>query len=1260
MKLKQVKKHLIMFTIILNIFTFPIFLTALNHEAICLTDPTISSKIIDSIQLSNYQPEKGLTVLFDVFHDNDSDSIAENYLDFKNCIQDLEINIYELNNTITMETIHESSLLILPDIEKELSQEEIQAITNYVLQGKSLLIIGNDDEDFNNQTITNLLQQINIPINISGTISGIQQVNASFEHPITSGLKNIYMNSPITFNVSPPAYTILEKNGKPVAAVWSKIGKIVIIGDEEAFTNYIDMNEQFCKQLVEWLLKPVVVLNVEDEVSAIQGEHTNITITLNNTDTTSKSVKILLNCTDINILSQINITIPPLQSKTEKITLNISDNIDANTYQIALKLYIDKHQIWSSILNLKIEPMVEVTAPLNIKMYQGDTFNLSITLRNRRTVQINGTLIVNGTILEKSPQKIQVSLKPGEEKILNIELKCKESTQAGLYEIFVYFKVNNKIITITTIPTSVSNAIEIEEPINVPQTIIQNKIYKITFKARNLRQESVNITIKFLGDFTRTPESKITLKPGENQVEVEFKYISQNILDFGSKRMILEIFFAEVLILSKEFNLSVKPSVFSILILVGLPATASLTVVSSMFLRFREKGKKRKKLINLLITRRYTPLKEIIEVTGFKRKEALEELKKIEKNKIINGYFDEETETFVILDKQLLQDLVNEIKNAGIISLATLRSKFGIYEKYLMKLIDQIVMKGALNGIFSTDKSKFMIFDALEEEISNYINKQGFTTIPSICEYFGIPEQILMDIIKKALKEERIEAHILDDKRIYTLNGLKNLLIEKINKKGIIDIKKLSAAVNLPENLILSTLRKLEDEGSAFSFIDDTTGLYTLISGNIGAQILRDLKTKGRTTIRMIQLTTGLTPEKISEIIKSIAQYYDINIIKSADGQEIFTEDFVASKLKEILFQAEEADLREISAKINVSFYDVTKIVEKLIGKGDLIGALTPTKDKYIKEITYITPPARKEIPTYPKLETVEEPQIVREYDFAGGNVRFKVAVRNLTSLVINDVEVRLNIPKEFRLVNILPSNLERDLNKGTILIGNISPGESFGVEYYLEPIACGRSKIAGIVSYKSATGELKATVIRPKEVQIKCPLVFKPEEANIAMVRNLYTKIKVKDYKRFGLNIPAQEAFELLNETIMKYDVQQIELNIHSEKPFKAEAWFYTRTKVLNNPVIMRTKVLEEQGYLDVEITCPDTSELTGLLAKISEDFKNLVKQRKNLIIHGAFGPFKELRCKCGAPLPALPTRTKPVRCQYCGTQWIYEDLEG
>jgi len=389
MKLKQVKKHLIMFTIILNIFTFPIFLTALNHEAICLTDPTISSKIIDSIQLSNYQPEKGLTVLFDVFHDNDSDSIAENYLDFKNCIQDLEINIYELNNTITMETIHESSLLILPDIEKELSQEEIQAITNYVLQGKSLLIIGNDDEDFNNQTITNLLQQINIPINISGTISGIQQVNASFEHPITSGLKNIYMNSPITFNVSPPAYTILEKNGKPVAAVWSKIGKIVIIGDEEAFTNYIDMNEQFCKQLVEWLLKPVVVLNVEDEVSAIQGEHTNITITLNNTDTTSKSVKILLNCTDINILSQINITIPPLQSKTEKITLNISDNIDANTYQIALKLYIDKHQIWSSILNLKIEPMVEVTAPLNIKMYQGDTFNLSITLRNKPSNRTN-------------------------------------------------------------------------------------------------------------------------------------------------------------------------------------------------------------------------------------------------------------------------------------------------------------------------------------------------------------------------------------------------------------------------------------------------------------------------------------------------------------------------------------------------------------------------------------------------------------------------------------------------------------------------------------------------------------------------------------------------------------------------------------------------------------------------------------------------------------------------------------------------------
>lgn len=1258
MKLNTPKKYIIIFTITLNIFMFLVLSTVFNHEIFCLSVPNAAWSTTNIFQISNYQPESKPIIIFDVFHDEDSDSIKGNYLEFKNYIRDIGANIYELNDTISSETLHESNLLILPDIEKELLQQEIQEITNYVLQGKSLLIIG-DDVSFNNKTISNLLQQMGVTVNITGSIGGIQQVNiTNQQHPATKNLKNLFMNTPITLSVKEPAYTILEVNGNPVGAVWSKVGKIVIIGDEELFTTFID--EIFSKQLVQWLIMPTVILNIEEHVSAVQGEYANITLTLNNTDITSKKVKISFSCPEINLLHQINTTISPLQNKIEKLTINIPENIDANTYQIYLKLRIEEHQIWSTTMNLEIKPMIEVVAPLNIRIYQGDTFSILITLRNLRTVQVNGTLIINGTILENSPTLIQISLKPEEELPLNIELRCKDSIQTGLYEISVYFKVNNETITATTIPTSVSNAIEIEEPINVPQTIIQNKMYTITFKARNLRREPINMTVKISGDFTEVPEAKITLEPGENQVEVEFKYTPKNVLDFGSKKMVLQIFFANILIFRKEFNLSVKPSIFSILILVGFPTTVSSMVVASMFLRFREKRKKRQKLINLLITRRYTPLKEIIDATGFKRKEAIEELRKIEKNKIINGYFDEETETFVILDKKLLEDLVNEIKNTGIISLTTLRSKFGIFEKYLVKLIDQMISKGALNGIFSIDKTKFMLFDALEEEIPNYINRQGFTTISSVCEHFSIPEQIVVDIIKRAIKEERIEAHIMDDKRIYTLNGLKNLLKEKIDKKGIIDIKELSTAINLPENLILNALRKLEEEGLAFSFIDERTGLYTLISGNIGAQILRDLKTKGRTTIRMIQLVTGLTSEKIFEIIRSIAQYYDISIIKSADGQEIFTEDLVANRLKEILFQIEEADLREISAKINIPFYDVTKVVEKLIRKGELIGTISPTKDKYIKEITVIPSATRKEILTYPRPETVEEPQILREYDFAGGNVRFKVVVRNLTPLVINEVEVRLNIPKEFRLVNILPSSLERDLNKGTISIGNLGPGESLGVEYYLEPVACGRSKITGIVSYKSATGELKASVIRPKEVQIKCPLVFKPEEANIAMVRNLYARIKTRDYKRFGLNIAAREAFELLNETVMKYDVQRIELNILSEKPFKAEAWFYTRTKVLNNPVIIRTKVQEERGCLDAEIACPDTSELTGLLAKISEDFKNLVKQRTNLIIHGAFGPFKELRCKCGAPLPMLPTRTRPVQCQYCGAQWIYDDLEG
>ncbi|NVM30078.1 MAG: hypothetical protein HWN65_14640 [Candidatus Helarchaeota archaeon] len=283
--------------------------------------------------------------------------------------------------------------------------------------------------------------------------------------------------------------------------------------------------------------------------------------------------------------------------------------------------------------------------------------------------------------------------------------------------------------------------------------------------------------------------------------------------------------------------------------------------------------------------------------------------------------------------------------------------------------------------------------------------------------------------------------------------------------------------------------------------------------------------------------------------------------------------------------------------------------------------------------------------------------EAVRDFDYVGGQVRFKIAVRNKSELVVTNIGVDLDIPPEFQLIRILPEASVDDLKRGLSKIDKLMPNSSQGIDYYLEPVACGTGAVAGLVKYQDAQGTYGSIPVKPREIAIKCPLIFTPEEANIAMIRNL-TKNLTSDYRRWALPTNPPDSFTFLHDLVNQFEVNHIQAFQISGDPYKVESWYYTRTKTTNHPIAIQIVVSEQTNTIDLTIACEDMSELTGLLAKMSEDFREKIYGKLHVDLKPVFGSLKELICDCGSPLSRLPSDSEVVTCNSCNKTYSWEML--
>ncbi|MHA1271257.1 MAG: hypothetical protein ACTSPY_15805 [Candidatus Helarchaeota archaeon] len=239
------------------------------------------------------------------------------------------------------------------------------------------------------------------------------------------------------------------------------------------------------------------------------------------------------------------------------------------------------------------------------------------------------------------------------------------------------------------------------------------------------------------------------------------------------------------------------------------------------------------------------------------------------------------------------------------------------------------------------------------------------------------------------------------------------------------------------------------------------------------------------------------------------------------------------------------------------------------------------------------------------KKKSIEKEQILpvsktkikalREYDYVGGNIHFKVAVQNNSALTISKINVLLSSSPQF--------NVKENLKEIEFLV----PGESRGVDFILEPNTCGKSQVYATISYSDATGQPKSLVIEPKEIWIKCPLV-QPKGVTEKELEEWKKTLKKGTHiiEVNGLN--SEKLFEIAYNQISTLDLTQI---IYDKK--NLHTIFSGVAKVTGTKIIVEVKIFLEKRII-INIWANNLKQATGFLSYIKNLINLSIKNAKKI----------------------------------------------
>ncbi len=212
--------------------------------------------------------------------------------------------------------------------------------------------------------------------------------------------------------------------------------------------------------------------------------------------------------------------------------------------------------------------------------------------------------------------------------------------------------------------------------------------------------------------------------------------------------------------------------------------------------------------------------------------------------------------------------------------------------------------------------------------------------------------------------------------------------------------------------------------------------------------------------------------------------------------------------------------------------------------------------------------------------ETVDTLSIKREFDYVGGNIRFKVALNNTSNMSISNISVTLTPSDQF----FWEDSIQR--------VPILPPNNSRGVDFTLIPNTCGKSTIFGAVSYQDAYGNAHTITIPPKEIAIKCPLVI-PQTMSEYEINKWIKTLKKSTTKIDYGDISQNQAFNIALSQIKALDLSKV-----NENKQELSTLYSGKVKVTGQEIVVKLSM--DQPNIMIEVWANDLTQTTGLLAYI------------------------------------------------------------
>ncbi len=503
-------------------------------------------------------------------------------------------------------------------------------------------------------------------------------------------------------------------------------------------------------------------------------------------------------------------------------------------------------------------------------------------------------------------------------------------------------------------------------------------------------------------------------------------------------------------------------------------------------------------------------------------------------SKTIEGFLDTKNKMFVHLTPPIEAQLVADLHSQGYLDLDAIKTELKTSPSTTTRIMIELIRKNKFRGAFTNQKNRYFLEAGLTKLILQEIQNQGKVNHADLAKKYDIAEGNVKNYIMALMKNKLLKAYFADSGKITISeeeldNDIENFCIQK----GVFMLTSLANNLKIAPELARRALFQLIQKG-----------------------LIRGIFTQNHEFI---------TEEKLSEKIKAIARAYRTISIK------------------------------DLAKKLAITEQRVEEGLATLISRGSVNGYIDMTKHQFVADGKQpVTSFESHSSQATKSADAVPVPkgkvEVVRQYDFVGGQLHFKVVVRNKSNMAIHDVKIILDVPSSYRR--------SREL----LTIPVIDPGNTHGVDFYLEPAECGISSIGGTVIYKDALGKFNTIYINPKDIQIKCPLLIK----SLDTIENCQKAIQSlpSDARAFLIaDLPSPLAYSAAHRAVAQFDVTNV-ASYENDKGenFVAEAWFSSEAKVTGGRVITRVYINGATSTLEIRVWCNDAGQLTGLLAKMIE----------------------------------------------------------